>query len=295
MHYTIHVKNALVLAQGHHVLVKMTKRKETIKNVQRLVVAEKLTRLKILNQTMGAAERRDFAKKWIKDNEDLLVLQLGARNHGYDFVHGIFFVPLFTTATVPHLQPVFMADTCHLNFGKYTLFSCYGRTANVNMSPVAFAIVFGNENGTSWSSFWKYVIELHPSINAGHITIITDQDKGQMTAIAETLSEVGHFHCSHHRRNNIIKYCGGGGGKTKFTALWCYHAMLNCRTIKQIEAFKAENFKFVKARDLTFLCKLLDTSLYPAVRCAMRDDIYLFHLQASAGAESMNVVNYTMR
>ncbi len=70
--YTIHVKNAL-LAQGHHVLVKMTKRKETIKNVQRLVVAEKLTRLKILNQTMGAAERRDFAKKWIKDNKDLLV------------------------------------------------------------------------------------------------------------------------------------------------------------------------------------------------------------------------------
>ena len=31
--YTIHVKNAL-LVQGHHVSVKMTKRKETIKNVQ---------------------------------------------------------------------------------------------------------------------------------------------------------------------------------------------------------------------------------------------------------------------
>jgi hypothetical protein len=145
---------------------------------------------------MGAAERMDFAKKWIKDNEDLLVIKLGARNHGYDFVHGIFFAPSFTTATVPHLQPVFMADACHLNFGKNTLFSCYGRIANANMSPVAFAIVFGNENGTSWSSFWKYVIELHPSINAGHITIITDQDKGQMTAIAETLFEVGHFYCS---------------------------------------------------------------------------------------------------
>jgi hypothetical protein len=34
--------------------------------------------------------------------------------------------------------------------------------------------------------------------------------------------------------------------------------MLNCRTIKQIKAFKAENFKFVKARDLKYLCKLLD-------------------------------------
>ena len=71
--------------------------------------------------------------------------------------------------------------------------------------------------------------------------------------------------------------------------------MLNCRTIKQIEAFKAENFKFVKASDLKYLCKLLDTSLYPAARCAMRDDIYLFHLQASSGAESMNSANYAMR
>jgi len=67
--------------------------------------------------------------------------------------------------------------------------------------------------------------------------------------------------------------------------------MLNCRTVKQIEAFKAENFKFVKASDLKYLCKLLDTSQYPAARCAMRDDIYLFHLQASSGAESMNSAN----
>jgi hypothetical protein len=294
VHYTLHVKNALI-AQGHHVSIKLTKRKETLKNVKRLVVAEELMRLKMMNQTMGAAERKDFANKWIKDNEDLLVSQLGAMNQGSDFVHGIFFAPSFTKATVPHLQPVFMADACHLNFGKYTLFSCYGRTANANMSPVAFAIVFGNENGTSWSEFWKYAVELHPSINAGHITIITDQDKGQMTAIAENLSKVGHFHCSHHRRANIIKNCGGGGGKTKYTALWCYQAMLNCRTVKQIEAFKAENFKFVKASDLKYLCKLLDTSLYPAARCAMRDDIYLFHLQASSGAESMNSANFGMR
>ena len=151
-------------------------------------------RLKMLNQTMGAAERKDFGKKWIKDNTDLSVSQLGPRNQGSNFVHGILFAPSFTKATVPHLQPVFMADACHLKFGKYTLFSCYGQTATANMSPVAFAIVFSNENGTSWSEFWKYVVELHPSINAGHITIITDQDKGQMTAIAKTLSKVGHFH-----------------------------------------------------------------------------------------------------
>jgi hypothetical protein len=159
--FTNHVKNAL-LAQGHQVSVKFTKRKKTIKNVERLVVAEELLRLKAMNQTMGADKQRAFAKKWIKEHEDLLVLQLGSRNQCLQFVHGIFFTPSFATATVPHLQRVFIADACHLNFGKYTLFSCYGRTANANMSPVAFAIMFGNENGSSWSKFWKYVLELHP-------------------------------------------------------------------------------------------------------------------------------------
>ncbi len=133
VHYTLHVKNAL-LAQGHHVSVKLTERKETVKNVQRLVVPEELMRLKMLNQTMGAAERKDFGKKWIKDNTDLLVSQLGPRNQGSNFVHGILFAPSFTKATVPHLQPVFMADACRLKFGKYTLFSCYGRTANANVT-----------------------------------------------------------------------------------------------------------------------------------------------------------------
>ena len=66
------------------------------------------------------------------------------------------------------------------------------------MSPVAFAIVFGNENGDSWGAFWEFVKKLHPTIDMGDVTVITDQDKGQMTTIAKTLSEVGHFHCSHH-------------------------------------------------------------------------------------------------
>jgi hypothetical protein len=114
------------------------------------------------------------------------------------FLNGIFFAPSFAKATVPHLQKVFMADACHLNFGKYTLFSCYGVTANSNASPVAFAIIFGNESTSTWRQFWKYALELHPSLDAGDITIITDQDKGQKNAIAHYLKLVGHFHCSYH-------------------------------------------------------------------------------------------------
>ena len=73
------------------------------------------------------------------------------------------------------------------------LFCCYGVTANANMSPVAFGIVFGNENGESWSEFREFVKKLHPTMDIGDVTIITDQDKGQMNAIEEWMPEAGHF------------------------------------------------------------------------------------------------------
>ncbi len=97
----------------------------------------------------------------------------------YFFFDGVMFAPSFVQKTVPHLQKMYMADACHLNFGKYMLFSCYSVTANSNMSPVGFAIIFGNKNTSNWTKFWEYVLKLHPSINSRYITIITDQDKGK--------------------------------------------------------------------------------------------------------------------
>jgi hypothetical protein len=47
---------------------------------------------------------------------------------------------------VPLFQTMYQSDAAHMNFGKYTLYSCHGITANCNASPVAFAIVFGNED-----------------------------------------------------------------------------------------------------------------------------------------------------
>ena len=53
----------------------------------------------------------------------------------------------------------------------------------------------------------KYVLDLPPSIDSGDITLITNQDKGQMNAIVIYLKCVGHFHGSWHQRQNIIKMC----------------------------------------------------------------------------------------
>ena len=60
-------------------------------------------------------------------------------------------------------------------------------TANSNASPVALAILIGNENTNTWKQFWKYCLDLHPCIDSGKITIISDPDKGQKNTISEYL------------------------------------------------------------------------------------------------------------
>jgi hypothetical protein len=104
-----------------------------------------------------------------------------------------------------------MDDACHLNFGKYTMFSCYGITANSYMLHVCFAIIFGNKNSSSWKDFWWFILKKHSLIDRGEVTIITNQDKGVKAAIKEIHGLVGHFFCSGHQWKNIILQCGGAG------------------------------------------------------------------------------------
>ncbi len=108
----------------------------------------------------------------------MLVNQLGYKTTEGCFLHGVFYASSFSKATIPELQTVLMVDACHLNFGKYTMFLCYGVTANSNMLPVGFEIIFGNENTLGWKEFWRFILCMHPSIDRGDITIISDQDKG---------------------------------------------------------------------------------------------------------------------
>ncbi len=165
---------------GHFVTLSFTYQKETIQNVEKIIIADEVLRQKEAHlDELAPHKRRAFVTKWMNDNSKILVKQLGWKSDNVLFLDGVLFAPSFVQRTVPHLQKTYMADACHLNFGKYTLFSCYGVTANSNMSPVGFAIIFGNENTSNWTKFWEYVLKLHPSMNSGYITIITDQDKGK--------------------------------------------------------------------------------------------------------------------
>ena len=72
------------------------------------------------------------------------------------FVTGLFLSTTAAKISVSLLQTVYQADAALMNFGKYTLYSCYGITANCNALPVAFGIVLGNEDREGWGLFWKF-------------------------------------------------------------------------------------------------------------------------------------------
>jgi hypothetical protein len=108
---------------GHIVELMYTNRKATLHNVEQLVVAEELLRLKsATNGTLNRDERRLFWSNSKKDNYALLVNQFGYKSQECTrFLHGVFFTPSFSQKTVVELQTLFMADACHLNFGTLCL------------------------------------------------------------------------------------------------------------------------------------------------------------------------------
>ncbi len=168
----------------------------------------------------------------------MIIEKLGRKGDCAQYLHGIYSIPSFAQQTVPELKRLFMADACHVDFGKYTLFSCYGITANGNMSPVGFAMVFGNENGSTWNKFRNFVKDIHSLLNLPDVTIVTDQDKGQKSAITTIMNKTGHFHCAYHRRGNIIKMCGSKSGTRVYSALWVYNRLVGCRMVEHIEREK---------------------------------------------------------
>ena len=111
---------------------------------------EELLRRKYLdNSVLDANERKDFWNNLKNENRELTIEKLDRKDDCAQYLHGIYFTPSFVQKTVPELKWLFMADACHVDFGKYTVFSCYGITANGNMPSVGFGIVFGNENGST--------------------------------------------------------------------------------------------------------------------------------------------------
>jgi len=281
---------------GHHVRILYANRKEVIQSVCAVVLQEEVNRLKKLKQTMGRDEQVKFVQRWKRDNEVFLNEQFGLSDstlhiHQKTFVKGVLFAPSSSSHIVPLLQDVIQADGAHSQYGKYTLYSAYGTNANGHMSPVAFGLLFGNEDKTNWSTFWNFVKELHPSLDKPRKTFLTDQDKGCLGALQEIFEHSSQFMCSFHRRQNIVKSCGGGKGKIPYSALWVYNMLSSCHNLERLEQLKQKYYPHMHPTDAYYLQKLPDNVQYPAARCAMDDDICMYGKSASSGVESMNNAN----
>jgi len=138
-------------------------------------------------------------------------------------------------------------------------------------------------------------MKVHPSINSKSVTILTDQDKGSIAAVASEVPDAAQFHCSFHRRQNIVKTLGGGKGSAPLTGLWLYNLLAGCHSMAQLERTKAKYYPDMSPTALNYLQKVEDTHQYPAARCAMGDNICMYGKSASSGVESMNRANSIAR
>ena len=295
--YILALKSELEL-RGHFVDILFATRKHTLERLLVAVLNEEVERRKQAagNKNHGLGVERtakDYLNKWMRDNSRFIDEHLGTEEQNLRFVEGILFAPSTSKRTVPLLQSVYQADAAHLNWGKYTLYSAYGATSEGQCSPVAFGIIFGNEDKDSWCRFWEFALSVHPSLNSTKNTIITDQDKGTKAAIALILPNAFNFHCSYHRRQNILKTCRGGSQVYK--ALWMFNQLVAAPNMAVLNSKRTRGYAHMAAKDKQYLDSVLDSEQYPAARCAMGPDVLMYGRSASSGVEAMNAVNMGIR
>ncbi len=281
-------------------MVVIKERLEVMKMLERVVLSEEMERKKAAKKLMTKEEKISYVTKWKKKNRLMLIEGGVWPPRGGDqavvdplkFLSGFFFATSNAQRMVPHLQTVFQADAFHMNFGKYTLYSCYGTTANGNTSPVAFGILFGNEDKEGWSQFWKFAKNLHPGLDNETVTIITDQAKGLIESIHEELPNAGHFHSSYHQRQNITKIVRGGN--VKYSCLWLFNKLVKASSKREIEHIKLTHAPHMDIKVLKYLNTLEDDQQYPGARCDHdpgETKGYMYLHEASLSVESMNKAN----
>jgi hypothetical protein len=238
-------------------------------------------------------DKIDYMKSWKAININMLIesgLDLVTQGPNKpSFVTGVFFSLSTARSTVPHLQQFSHFDACHTSFGKYTLHSAYGNSANANTSCIGCGIMFGSESKENWLEFLNFIHNCHPTLNTATNTYISDQCKGLIESIKEVLPTGGSLHCSFHWQNNIDKVVKGGRGPN--LCKWLYNKLMQATNVNELEKIKRDNAVNVSDKALNYLNSMEDVNQYPAARCAMGEGIYLYNRTASTSVESMNHAN----
>jgi hypothetical protein len=273
------------------------------KRLLNIILQEKINAL--ANATppkqMNTVQKLEYVDAWQVANREMLndvgLGQNCIEGGKETFVTGVFLSTAAAKNSVPLLHPVYQADAAHTNYGKYTLNSCYGITANCNALPVALGIVFGNEDREGWGLFWKFAKSHHPMIDQRTVTIITDQQKGSIEAMKEVLPLAVNFFCSYHRKKNIGIHVKGGKGE--FSCHWYYELLLGQSSMGAIELKKAQCESNMQANALKYLANVNEYQQYPAARVeygrTQGVDVYMYTRSSSSTAEAMNAANFAAR
>ncbi len=195
---------------GHEVEMIFQDQLETLQLVSSVVLHEELMRRKKMKlPALDKTLQLKYMNKLKAENELFLNNVFGLEDcPQFLFLTGILFATSSSKHLAPLLQPVIQADGAHSSFGKYMLYLAYATIANGNMSPLAFGLLFGNEDSKNWSKFWSYVKKIHPCIDSPEVTILTDHDKGSIAVVEKEVKQAAQFFCSFHHRQNIIKSLG---------------------------------------------------------------------------------------
>jgi hypothetical protein len=272
---------------GHTVKVIFPNRCNTMQTVNAIVLKEEMDRKKAANTSMSRQEKVDYVYNWKKDNDTFLCDAFGFDDDPqFQFLMGIFITPSTSKEQFPLLQEVLQADTAHMSFGKYTLYSVYGASANGTMSALGFALLFGNEDKQSWMQFGNFIRKTHPTINQSKYTFITDQDKGSLLAVEDIFPLAGRFLCNFHCRQNIMKKCNGRSGQRLLSALCMYNLLIGCKSVASLSAIQKKYEEKMYPTDCHYLFNIAEEMQFPAARCAQDNSICMYGKSASSGVES---------
>jgi hypothetical protein len=283
---------------GHVCELNFTGRQDVIPMIQEIVLKEKQNHRQHANEPTleRGTPRAEFVNDWLLRHEVALTDALGTDNcPELKFLTRILVAPSTSKVQALFLQDVIQADAAHMSFGKYTLFSAYANTANMTMASLGFAILFGNKDKHNWTTFWKFIKNTHPIVNLNNKTIITNQDKGSIATINEFIPEATHFHCSFHRRQNIIKKFGGGKGHVPLTCLWMYNILVKCNSPRSIQFLRLKYEHQMTQAHIKYLNLITDEQQFPAARCTMAEMVCMYGKTASSGVKAMNRANDSIR
>ena len=70
---------------------------------------------------------------------------------------------------------------------------------------------------------------------------------------------------------------------------------MRCCSVALIDHNISKHFKLMKNKDIEYLNSFTDESQYPAVRCTMGDNVYMYHRSLSGAVELVNRANNNMR